>query len=966
MSLLRAFGLLLCCALGLAAQEPAGQPATTILIRGVSLFDGSGFQENRSVLVRDGRIAVIGDSTLSAADARLISVAGGVLLPGLVLADSVSIAPLPVSERSVFPQVRAGDGYDAFARQPTLFSGITSAWLSPGRERLVPGTGSAVSLGPVSEGGGVLPAAGAVHAVLTPGAWNPPALYVPAIPPGPENRPHVQRQLPRTRGGAALALRELFAESRKLSAGTDGDWDEDDRGALVALASVVAGKTPLRVRADSEAEIQLALELAAEAGASLVIEGGREAWKLAGPLAQAKAAVVLQQGAHPGLDPRNQRALEVKPDAAALLHAAGVRVALAVPEGGAEQDLLWYAGQHVSDKFDRAQVLRAVTAGAAEVLGIEAGIIREGAVADLALFDRDPLLSAARPVAVIARGKLVHGGDAAMMSGSEAAGVAASAGPVALRGVKILTGDGTTIVGGTVLVVDGKFAGVGLGVTIPPGATIVDMPNAVVVPGFVDAGTQSGIKNLRDDEGEVEPAATLPPLGLETHPSSLYDATQADVKTAAQAGVTTMVLTPGGGRNISGALSVVKAGAVKPSPVVLPVAGIVCDYRTIRWSLEEVDRLRKQVDGVKKYFEALEKYDKDLAAWREKNPDVVAAQPRAVTPAAMGIARETLGGVWHGKVWSSALEKGCSSAELRFEKRKDVMVAIVKIEGKDPLEGTPVLEDGALRIEAKLGEKAVVAKGTLLRSEWRGTLTLDAEAAGSFLMTRDASVPAAADAVAADAKESKDPKDAKNGKEAKDAAPAAKPAEPKDKPKAPRKNASMEPWKEVLAGEAPLYLAVASERMARGLIALLRDELDMRVVLLSAENLPALLPLLKEKGVAFAPAGAPVLQVEGKDWPTVVHAARAGVPVLLRGMGVSGAGLYAAAAHAVQQGMNTDDALKMLTRWPAMVLGQQARFGAIQNGRDADMVILSGDPFAPATRILRVMVGGQFVDGGGR
>ncbi|MSR74602.1 MAG: hypothetical protein EXS14_03910 [Planctomycetes bacterium] len=964
MMALRSFAALLCLAAFVAAQEP-----TTLLIRDVSLFDGTAFQEHRSVLVRDGRVVTIGDASLASDGAKELSVAGGVLLPGLVLADSVSIAAMQASERSVFPQVRAGDAYDAFARQRALFSGITTAWLSPGRERLVPGTGSAVSLGPVNAGGGVLTGISAVHAVLTPGAWNPPALYVPAVPPGPENRPQVERQLPRTRGGAAVALRELFDEARKHAGGAEGDWDEDDCGALTAMSGVIAGKVALRVRAHSEAEIRLAIELAADAGTGLVIEGGREAWKLATELARAKASVVLEQGTLPGSDPRQLRKLEERPNAAALLVQAGVPVALAVPEGGAESDLLWYAGQHVAADFDNTRVLRAVTSEAARVLGIDAGVIREGAVADLALYDRDPLLPAARPVAVVARGRLVHGG------------AETDSGMVALRGVKIMHGDGSSIDDGIVLVVDGKIAGVGKGVTIPPGAKIVDMPDAVVVPGFVDSGTQSGIRNLRDDEGEVEPAATLPALGLETQPSTLFDATQADVTAAARSGVTTLVLIPGGGRNISGTLSVVKAGDVKPSPVVLPVAGIVCDYRTIRWSLEEVDRLRKQIDGVKKYFEAFEKYDKDLAAWQEKNPAAAGATAIAhsVTPSVAPELREALGGFWRGQVWSGSLDGRRASAELRFEKRKEALTAIVKLEGKDPFEGSAKIVDGVLSIEGTLGTKKLVASGALLRSEWQGTATLEGEAAATFLLQRSttpfvvavAATPAkdGKEAAAAPAKESKAAAaPAKDGKEANAAAaPAAtKPAEPKDKPKAPRKNPSMEPWKSVLAGEAPLYLSVASERMARGLIALLRDELDMRVVLLSSENLPALLPLLKEKGVAYAPSGAPVLQVEGKDWPAVVHVARAGIPVMMRGLGASGAGLYASAAHAVQQGMNADDALKMLTRWPAMVLGQQARFGAIQNGRDADLVILSGVPFAPATRILRVMVGGRFVDGGAR
>jgi imidazolonepropionase-like amidohydrolase len=65
------------------------------------------------------------------------------------------------------------------------------------------------------------------------------------------------------------------------------------------------------------------------------------------------------------------------------------------------------------------------------------------------------------------------------------------------------------------------------------------------------------------------------------------------------------------------------------------------------------------------------------------------------------------------------------------------------------------------------------------------------------------------------------------------------------------------------------------------------------------------------------------------------------------------------AGNAVAYGMTWDDALRAVTLAPAELFGVSDRFGALQAGRDANVVVWSGDPFEFATRAEHVLVRGK-------
>jgi imidazolonepropionase-like amidohydrolase len=65
------------------------------------------------------------------------------------------------------------------------------------------------------------------------------------------------------------------------------------------------------------------------------------------------------------------------------------------------------------------------------------------------------------------------------------------------------------------------------------------------------------------------------------------------------------------------------------------------------------------------------------------------------------------------------------------------------------------------------------------------------------------------------------------------------------------------------------------------------------------------------------------------------------------------------AGNAVAYGMSWDDALRAVTLTPAEIFGVADRVGSLSPGKDADLVIWSGDPFEFATHPERVFVQGR-------
>jgi len=92
---------------------------------------------------------------------------------------------------------------------------------------------------------------------------------------------------------------------------------------------------------------------------------------------------------------------------------------------------------------------------------------------------------------------------------------------------------------------------------------------------------------------------------------------------------------------------------------------------------------------------------------------------------------------------------------------------------------------------------------------------------------------------------------------------------------------------------------------------------------------------------------------------------KAGVPVALVGNGDGDESHFNArnikyeAGNAVAYGMSYDDAMRAVTLTPAELFGLSDKVGSLQSGRDANVVVWSGDPFEFSTQVEHVFIKGR-------
>jgi len=97
---------------------------------------------------------------------------------------------------------------------------------------------------------------------------------------------------------------------------------------------------------------------------------------------------------------------------------------------------------------------------------------------------------------------------------------------------------------------------------------------------------------------------------------------------------------------------------------------------------------------------------------------------------------------------------------------------------------------------------------------------------------------------------------------------------------------------------------------------------------------------------------------------TFTRLTKAGVPVALLPWGLDGReSLLSMASFAVRYGALREDALKAVTITPAEMVGVSDRLGSLEEGKDADFVVLTGDPLDVKSRIEWVFIDGRRVFG---
>ena len=426
-------------AVGLAAAPllagPPPEPPPFYAIEGVRVEVGDGtLLERVTVVIENGTITAVAEDAAIPAHAWVIDGEGLTVYPGLI--DAMGSLPQPrrpsggpagatpggqrrrpdpdralprgPEDRPLTtPWKRAADDLtlDAEAVEAWRKAGFTSIAARPG-DGLFPGRLSLVRLGAPGrdpEHQVIAPALAQVASLSSGGGFG---------------------SYPGALMGRVAYFRQLLLDAAHYAAATAA-YEADPSGwrrpefdrTLAPLAAVASGEERILLPGSSAVEINRALRLGDELGLDFALYGGQEGYRLAGELADAGVAVVVDVDWPEPLpehdrDPDADRPLReilherLAPTTPVELADAGVQFALSSGGANGADDFLAGVRRAIDGGLEPARALQALTRDAAAVHGLDdrIGTVAAGMAADLVLADGYPWRESARVEAVFIDG----------------------------------------------------------------------------------------------------------------------------------------------------------------------------------------------------------------------------------------------------------------------------------------------------------------------------------------------------------------------------------------------------------------------------------------------------------------------------------------------------------------------------------------------------------------------------------
>lgn len=166
----------------------------------------------------------------------------------------------------------------------------------------------------------------------------------------------------------------------------------------------------------------------------------------------------------------------------------------------------------------------------------------------------------------------------------------------------------------------------------------------------------------------------------------------------------------------------------------------------------------------------------------------------------------------------------------------------------------------------------------------------------------------------------------------------------------------------VLHGTLPVY-AIANRQSDIMSALRLAREFNLKLVILGgteAWKVAADLAQAKVPVAVYPLTNLPSFDGPGARSDNATVLAAAGVPVIVvEGETGGPRDLRFAAGHAVRNGLAWDDALRAVTLNPATAFGVANRYGSLEPGKVANVVVWSGDPFQFSSRAEHVIIEGE-------
>jgi imidazolonepropionase-like amidohydrolase len=376
-------------------------PPETVLLQNATILTGDGERlEGADLLLVDGRIARIGESLATPADARVIDASGKWVTPGLIDNHShLGVYPSPGTEaHSDGNEMTAPNTAEVWAEHSVwaqdpgfvraLEGGVTTLQILPGSANLIGGRSVTVRNLPgrtVQD----IKFPGAPYGLKMACGENPKRVY------GGKGR------APSTRMGNVAGYRSAWIAAAEYREKLDGDEPPKRDLQLETLAGVLAGEILVHNHCYRADEMAVMLDIADEFGYKITsFHHAVESYKIADRLAEAGVCSSMwadwwgfKLEAWDGI--RENIAMVEAAGACAIVHSDSD---IGIQRLNQEAAKAMAAGRRVGIDITPATAIRWITLNPARSLGIadETGSLEVGKRGDVVLWDRDPFSVYAR------------------------------------------------------------------------------------------------------------------------------------------------------------------------------------------------------------------------------------------------------------------------------------------------------------------------------------------------------------------------------------------------------------------------------------------------------------------------------------------------------------------------------------------------------------------------------------------
>ncbi len=484
-----------------------------------------------------------------------------------------------------------------------------------------------------------------------------------------------------------------------------------------------------------------------------------------------------------------------------------------------------------------------------------------------------------------------------------------------IENARIISMSGPEIENGSVVIKGGRIQAIGSSVKAPMFASKIDAAGMVITPGFVDAWSALG--QLRGASGSTVTGKS----------SDSFDYYAADLfQDAYRNGVTSVFVAPPSGAGVLGVGSVIRLASRENGGVgkVVKEDAALCISlgsrdRAIQ-RLKTFQKIRKQFKAALAYRESLEDYEEDLKEYMEKLEERRKAKEKEED--AEGEAGKTENDESEDSPDDSKDDDDPPDEEEKPKPKEDKTIS-----------GTSRSADSTAFF---LGDR-VSPKYALQARRFGGEENDDDESN---------------ETTEGDSEEGGDGDD----------------EEELEKPEKPEPDRGSDVLLRVIDHELPVRIeANRSEDIFNALD--LAEEFNFDFTLVGAADAYLVAERLAEREVAVILEPAPPTELfrpgatrrYSHDSPAIL--AKAGVSWIIGSGGASSAaarfvGLSAQRAAGV---FGEDSWLRIITVSTADALGVGGQMGRLRRGMNADILVWSGDPSEPSSRIVKVYVAGKLV-----